>query len=450
MARENEAVLEEIQREVKGFGDNVKSLETSLKRDLEAVRAIAEAKGAEGPEIKAQIEALTLSVTEKHAAIELSVKAAQEQADRIETAFKRAPLGGGDKASESEIKEALAFFEAKAAAAGNLNYGSRPTTETIDREGYGLWAKEFGNYLRSNDERRVDAKALSVGSNPDGGYLVPTAQSARITQKIWESSPLRQLATIETIGTDSLEIPYDLDEVGTGWVGETETRATTDTPEVGVQKIPVFEMYAKPKATQKFLEDASINVEAWLAGKVGDKFARTEASGFISGTGVNQPRGILSYAAGSAGARNTIDQVVSGHATQVTGDVIVKMPFEIKGAYLANAAWMMKRSTVQAIMLLKDGDGQYLWRPGLVAGAPSTLVGYSVYQAEDMPAIAAGTLSAAFGDFRRGYTVVDRLGITTLRDPYSAKPFVEFYSRKRVGGAVVDFEAFKLVKIAAS
>lgn len=442
--------LEEIQREIKGFGDNVKALENSMKRDLEAVRSLAEeAKAAAGnPEVKAQIDALTTSVSEKHAAIEAAVKAERERADRIETALKRAPLGDAKEAADL-TKEALAFFETKAAVAGQLKFGARPSADNIDREGYELWAKGgFDTYLRSNDERRVDTKALSVGSNPDGGYMVPTAMSQRITTKVYETSPLRQLATVETIGTEALEIPYDTDEAGAGWVGETESRTETDSPEVGVQKIPVFEIYAKPKATQKFLEDAAINVEEWLAGKIADKFARTEATAFVTGTGVNQPRGIASYEAGTA--RNKIPQIVSGAATAFTADVIVKMPFEIKSVYLANANWLMKRSSVQAVMLLKDGDGQYLWRPGLTAGSPSTLVGYPLYQADDMAAVAANALAAAFGDFRRGYTVVDRLGITTLRDPYSAKPFVEFYSRKRVGGAVVDFDAFALVKIAAS
>lgn len=445
------AVIEEVTREVKSIGGDVKKLQESMNRDLEAVRKLAEeAKGA-SPELKQQIEALTTSVSEKDAAIQETIKQLKEQADATETALRRSHTTGDDPdMQKKQVEDALRFFEGKMAASGNLSWGNRPTAETADIDGYKAWDKAFPIYLRAHDERKIEEKALSVGLNPNGGYLVPTARSNRITEKIFESSPLRQLANVETIGTDSLEIPYDIDEAGTGWVGETQSRTETDTPDVGEQKIPVHEMYAKPKATQKFLEDASIDVEAWLSRKVADKMSRTEASAFINGNGTLKPRGILTYAHGTAGARDTILQVASGAAAAITADVIVKMPFQLKGPYLANATWLMKRSTVQAVMLLKDGDGQYMWRPGLTAGAPSTLVGFAVQQADDMPIVGAGNLAAAFGDFRRGYTVVDRLGITTLRDPYSAKPYVEFYTRKRVGGAVVDFEAFALVKIAAS
>jgi HK97 family phage major capsid protein len=324
--------------------------------------------------------------------------------------------------------------------------------DKLDLAGYKLWEKQFDRYLRANDDRSLDVKALSVGSNPDGGYLVPTARSARIIQKIFETSPLRSLASIETIGTSELELPIDTDEAAVGWVGEQQARATTNTPQVGVQKIPVHELYAKPRATQKFLEDASINVEAWLADKIADKMSRTEATAFIIGNGINQPRGILSYtpttAPGSV-ARGTPLTYNSGGATIVTADAIVALPFMLKSAYLPGSSWLMKRSSVMAVMLLKDGQGQYLWRPGLSVGGVSTLGGYDVNMADDMPAIGAGVYAMAFGNWRRAYTIVDRLGITTLRDPYSAKPFVEFYSRKRVGGDVTDFDAYVTMTIAA-
>lgn len=451
MPRENE-VLDEIQREVKGFGDDVKSLKTSMERDLAEVRRLAEdaqkTATADHPETKAQIEALTTSVAEKHTAMEKLVSDVKEQADRLETAMKRSPRGTSDDDEAAQVKDAVSFYETKAAVSGNLAWRNRPTAETADIDGYRSWVKSFGTYLRANDEREVEAKALSVGSNPDGGYLVPTARSQRIIQMIRETSPLRQLATVESIGTDTLEIPIDIDEAGAGWVGELQERSETTTPQVGTQRIVVHEMYAKPKATQKFLEDASINVEEWLATKVADRFSRVEATAFVTGDGVGKPRGILTYAAGTG--RGKIPQIVSGEATVLSGDLIVKLPFRLKSEYLSGSSWLMKRSTVESVMLFKDGQGQYMWRPGLTAGAPSILVGYEVRMADDMPVVQAGSLPIAFGNFRRGYTVVDRLGITTLRDPYSAKPFVEFYSRKRVGGDVVDFDAFVLGKVAAA
>lgn len=446
--------IKDIQKEVKGFGDDFKGLKTSMEKDLADLRKTVEEIGTkEGftTEIKTQIEKMSASVVEKQNALDEGQKKLTTSLEALETAFKRSPSGNNDAADEKKARaEAFEFFNAQMAAKGQLTaFGLDP--EKLDYEGYKSWegSKGFQLYLRSSDDRSLDQKTLQVGLNPDGGYLVPTARSARIIKKVWESSPLRALATIESIGTSELEIAYDLDEAGAGWVGETQARPATSTPQVGVMKIPVHELYAKPRATQKFLEDASINVEAWLAEKVGDKFARVEASAFITGNGINKPRGILTYPDGS-GVRGTITQYPSLSATGITPDALVKMPFLIKSAYLAGASWLMKRSSLMAVMLFKDGQGQYLWRPGLTAGAPSSLLGYDVNMADDMPAVAPGALPVAFGNWKQGYTVVDRLGITTLRDPYSSKPFVEFYTRKRVGGDVTDFEAFILMDIAAS
>lgn len=325
----------------------------------------------------------------------------------------------------------------------------RPDDVNVDE--YKAYQQAFKMSLRRevNMLSLDEQKAMSVGSDPDGGFLVPVATSRRIIDKVYETSPLDALAYHETISSDAIEIPVDTDEAGAGWVGEVEDRPETNTPQVGMQRIPVHEIYAKPKATQQLLEDAGVDVEAWLERKVTEKFARMRATAFISGNGIKRPRGILTYPAGSSGARGTILQVASGHATLVTDNGLVTMTMSLKDRYLANANWLMKRGTVAAVMLLKDLNGQYMWRPGLVAGQPATLLSYSVRQADDMPVVGAASLPIAFGDFRAGYTVVDRLGIRTLRDPYSSKPFVEFYTRQRVGGDVVDFEAFALQVISA-
>jgi len=459
MALDNTA-LEAIEREVKAFGDDARKMHESLNKDITDVRKIAEdaakeAKNAVDDAVfKERVEKFTASIAEKQKAMEdhgAKLEAEhKKRLDAIETMARRSftsmPEGDGD-----EAKRAIEFFTTKAAIGGNLKLGNRPTAETVSIDEYKAWADNYEIYLR-RDDRAVETKALSVGSDPDGGYLVPTAQSSRIISRIFESSPMRQFATVETIGSSALEIPIDDDEFGAEWVGETENRSDTSTAQLGLQRILVHELAARPKATQQMLEDASIDVESWLSGKMADRFARREAAAFIAGTGVKQPRGILTYPAASGTgevARNTVRQINSGDAATITADAIVKLPFTIKSAYLANAAWMMKRSTIQSVMLLKDGQGQYLWRPGLEAGRPSTLAGYSVAQADDMPVIAGGALAIAFGDFRAAYTIVDRLGISTLRDPFTVKPFVEFYTRKRVGGDVVNFEAFALMKIAA-
>lgn len=445
-AGQDTGVTEEITREIKRIGEDFKGLGDSMKTDLAAVRKIAEEAKSGGPELEEKLAKLTESVAAKHKAMEDQMKKAEDRADALETAMKRSPAGGGED-TKAELDAAREFFETKAAISGTHSWRAPMADDQVDIDGFKAWNENFHRYLRAKDERSLDEKALSVGSNPDGGYLVPTARSQRIIGKIRETSPLRDIATVETIGTGELEIPIDQDEAAAGWVGEEEERGETGTPKVGVQKIVVHELFAKPRVTQKLLEDASVDIEEWLANKVADKFGRTEATAFVLGDGKGKPRGILTYPHGDAGARKTIKRVASGAATTITSDGIVKTPFEVKTPYTANASWMMKRSSVQSVMLLKDAQGQYLWRPGLAAGQPSTLGGYAVRMADDFPAIGAGALAMAFGDFRRGYTVVDRLGITTLRDPYSAKPFIEFYTRKRVGGDVTDFEAFVLVEI---
>lgn len=300
----------------------------------------------------------------------------------------------------------------------------------------------FNSFVRKGLENEV--KAMSVDSDADGGYLVPEEMSSEIVTKIFESSPMRQLASAQTISTDSLDILEDLDEVQSGWVGETGARPVTGTPQLNMIKIPVHEIYAFPLSTQKFLDDASVNVESWLGGKVSAKFSRDEASAFVSGDGVAKPRGILSYAAGTGYGQ--IEQIASGGASSITADALINMTLTLKEFYLSGASWLIKRETLKEIRKLKDLNGMYLWGPGLNGSAPSTLLGFPVYQAADMPALAANSLSVAFGNFKVGYQIVDRIGIRVLRDPFTQKPFVGFYTTKRVGGAVKNYEAIKIMK----
>ncbi|TPM19782.1 phage major capsid protein [Mesorhizobium sp. B2-3-6] len=454
-------VLEDVQREVKKFGDDVGTLKTSMEKDLKEVRELAEKAGkaaGEGTQLKKDLEALTAGVTAKHEAIEKQVKDIMDKAAKeadaileIQKKLGRPGLGGNVDDQAKFLREATEFKRVAMSRRGELKATTILKPEDVNPDEYKAYQEAFKQSLRrevnflSPDEQ----KAMLVGSDPDGGSLVPTQTSSRIITKVYETSPIDELAYHETVSTDALEIAVDTDEAGAGWVGETEARPETSTPQVGVQRIPVFEIYAKPKATQQLLEDAGIDIEAWLANKVSEKFARMRALAFVSGNGIKKPRGILTYPSGSNGVRGTILQVASGNATALTADGLVTMTFSLKDKYLANATWLMKRQTVGAVMLFKDLNGQYMWRPGLEAGKPSMLLGYNIRRADDMPTVGAGTLPVAFGDFRAGYTVVDRLGIRTLRDPYSSKPFVEFYTRQRVGGDVVDFEAYALQVVSA-
>ncbi|MDF2809325.1 MAG: phage major capsid protein family [Microvirga sp.] len=452
-------VLQDVQREVKKFGDDVAGLKSTMEKDLKEVRDLAEKAGAkllESPQFKKDLEALTNGIAAKHDAIEERVKkiiddakAGAERLDGFEKRLNR-PGAGGD-AGQKRIEDALQFKRVALSRRGELKSTTVLTPESVSVDEYKAYEAAFGNSLRRevNFLSQDEQKAMLVGSDPDGGYLVPTSVSSRIIAKVYETSPIDELATHETVSTDALEVAIDTDEAGAGWVGETDARPETSTPQVGVQRIPVFEIYAKPKVTQQLLEDAGIDIEAWLARKVSEKFARMRATAFISGNGIKKPRGILTYPAGADGARGTILQVASGNATSLTPDGLIRLMFSLKDRYLANANWLMKRGTVASVMLFKDEQGQYIWRPGLQEGQPSMLLGHSIRRADDMPAVAAGALPVAFGDFRAGYTVVDRLGIRVLRDPYSSKPFVEFYTRARVGGDVVDFEAFALQAVSA-
>ena len=396
--------LEEIKSLVEKQGNAWEAFKSTNDDRLKAI----EAKGASDPLVTGQLEKISTALDESKAKIELLEKAAVR------------PNGG---ASGDETPETKALAEHKTAFLSFLRKGSDE----------GLAA--------------LETKALSVGSDPDGGYLVTPAMSSTINKLVFESSPMRALASIETISTDSLDMIDDTDEISANWTSETGTVSETDTPTIGKRNIPVHELYAEPRATQKILDDAGINIESWLAGKIAEFFGRKEATAFVSGIGVGQPRGILSYSAGTTWG--TIEQIASGTSSVVYADKLLEMFYSLKDAYLPNATWLMNRLIALQVRQLKDGNGQYLWAPGLSAGSQDTLLSRPVAFAADMPVAASNSLSIAVGDFKKGYQIVDRIGIRTLRDPFTAKPYVKFYTTKRVGGDVINFEAIKLMKLGA-
>ncbi len=316
--------------------------------------------------------------------------------------------------------------------------------------------KAFCTFLRKGDT--TELKGLSVGSDPDGGYTVTPVMSGRIVEKLFETSPMRQIAAIETIDSDTLEMLVDKDEAAAAWVGETQSRQETDSPEWAKVSIPIHEIYAAPKATQKLLDDSSVNIEDWLTGKVANKFSRSENTAFVNGDGVGKPRGFLTYPTDTADddARTwgEVQYVPSGAAGAFAGsdpsDALIDLVGKMNPAYLPNSWWVMARTTLVEVRKFKSSTGDYLWRPGIERGQPDTLLGFPILLAEDMPAIAADSLSIAFGDFRTAYQIVDRHGMRVLRDPYVDKPHTVFYTYKRVGGDVVHFDAIKLMKFSAT
>ena len=265
---------------------------------------------------------------------------------------------------------------------------------------------------------------------------------------------MRQIATVQTISGAGFKKLYNLHGTGSGWVGETAARSETATPEFGAQTFVPGELYANPAATQQLLDDSEVNLEAWLAGEVEAEFAYQEGLAFVSGNGTNKPKGFLTYVTGAANAADNplgaIAVTTAAATGAVTTDELIDLVYSLPGALSQNARFVINRNTLARIRKLKDGDGNYLWQPSLQAGQPQQLLGHPVTEMAAMPNVGAAAVPIAFGDFRRGYLIVDRTGVRVLRDPYTNKPYVMFYTTKRVGGGVKDPQAIKALKMAAS
>ena len=315
----------------------------------------------------------------------------------------------------------------------------------------------FDAYVRRGDEaglRQAELKAMSTGSDPDGGYLVPDELDTEIGRRLSELSPIRSIATVRQVSGAVLKKPFALNGMATGWVGETDARPQTATPQLAELQFPTMELYAMPAATASLIEDSAVDIEGWIASEVEAAFAEQEGAAFVAGDGVNKPRGFLDYPsiADDAWSWGNLGFIATGAAGAFganPSDRLIELIYALKAGHRQNGRFVMNRKTQAQIRKFKDADGNYLWMPPAGAGQAASLMGFPVVEAEDMPDIAANALALAFGDFRRGYLVVDRTGVRILRDPYSAKPYVLFYTTKRVGGGVQNFEAIKLLKFAA-
>ncbi|MCF3933294.1 phage major capsid protein [Acuticoccus sp. M5D2P5] len=300
--------------------------------------------------------------------------------------------------------------------------------------------------------RKGDVKAaLNKGADDEGGYLAPVEWDRTIIDKLIELSPMRSIATVQNISTGGFRKLFNLRGTSSGWVDEDDGRTETNTPEFGTMTFTPGELYANPSATQQMLDDAEINLEQWLAGEVQTEFAYQEGLAFISGNGTNKPFGFLTFAAGATQAATNplgpIEVKAAAAGAAVTSDELIDMIYLLPSAFTQNARWVMNRTTQGIIRKLKDGQDNYLWQPSYVAGQPATLAGYPVTEMAGMPDVEADALPIAFGDFRRGYLIVDRVGVRVLRDPYTNKPYVMFYTTKRVGGGVVNPQALKVLRM---
>ena len=317
--------------------------------------------------------------------------------------------------------------------------------------------KAFNAYLRSGDDDalrglEVEVKGLSTVVNSDGGYLVDPQTSDTVKSVLNATASIRAIASVVHVEATSYDVLVDHSDVGTGWATETSTVTEGATPQIDRITIPLHELSALPKASQRLLDDSAFDIEGWLAGRIADKFARAEAASFVNGDGIDKPKGFLAHTAVDDGiwAWGNLGYVPTGVDGDVTAESIIDVVYAMGAEYRANAAFVMNSKTAGLVRKLKDNDGRFLWSDGLSAGQPATLMGYPVLVAEDMPDASTDGYAIAFGDFAAGYTVAERPDLRILRDPFSAKPHVLFYATKRVGGDVSDFAAIKLLKFATA
>lgn len=321
--------------------------------------------------------------------------------------------------------------------------------------------KAFESYVRSGDDDglrglSLEGKAMSSSVAGDGGYLVDPQTSASIQSVLRSTASLRQVAKVVNVEATTYDVLIDSTEAGAGWASETASSVETSTPTIERISIPLHELSALPKISQRLLDDSAFDIEDWLAGRVADTFARSEAAAFVIGDGVDKPTGILSHPAvdDTAWAWGSLGYVATGtdggFNSTSPGDGLIDVVYSLGARYRANASFVLNSKTAGVVRQIKDADGRFLWSDSLTAGEPARLLGYPVLIAEDMPDIAIGATAIAFGDFDAGYTIAERPDLRILRDPFSAKPHVLFYATKRVGGDVSDFAAIKLLKFSAS
>lgn len=435
-----------IEDDIKSLTESVKQTHTQLNKSFEDFKAAQTQAAAEFAK-RGDIDPLLESMRTRIAA---DMVAMQEKMDAALVIINR-PRLDTDSFSEKdkEFRDARKFFTQVMTKRGKLEAGRELAEADINLDAFSAYKRAFNKLMRKADDRQLTSeefKALSVGSDPDGGYTVHPQLSNRIIERQFESSPMRQVVTVETISSNSLELLEDPNEFSAARTSEQVSAGETNTPKIGRREIVAYIMEARPRASQSLLDDSGIDIEAWIARKVANKFGRIEANEFVVGDGVGKGRGITTYADGTTWG--TIQQINSGANGGVTYAQLAAIATSLKEPYYSNAQWLLHRTVIGFILAL-TGTSTPLWIPSIAVGQPSQLMGYPVRFAQDFATPTTASLSGAFGDFRAGYTWVDRLGVRIQPDPYTAKPFVEFYTTKRSGGDVVDFDAIKIIKLSA-
>ncbi|WP_136442333.1 phage major capsid protein [Pacificoceanicola onchidii] len=347
-------------------------------------------------------------------------------------------------------EERLTMLDQKSARMGRPALSSAMPVEAPHQ-------KAFDAYLRSGDDDalrglELEGKAMSTAVNSDGGYLVDPQTAETIKSTLAATASIRAISSVVNVEASSFDVLIDQNDTGAGWAEEISSTTETGTPTIERISIPLYELNAMPKVSQRLLDDSAFDVEGWLAGRIAEKFARAEAGAFINGDGVDKPRGILDHTqvVNTSWAWGQIGFVEGSVATDFAGgDTLIELVYALGAQYRAGSTFVMNSKTAGALRKLKDADGRHLWSDGFAAGEPARLLGYPVLIAEDMPDVGVGNTPIAFGDFEAGYTIAERPDLRVLRDPFSAKPHVLFYATKRVGGDVSDFAAIKLLRCVA-
>jgi HK97 family phage major capsid protein len=400
--------------------------------------------------VRAEAAPKTGTVADLAVAFEAFKTAHTAQLDELKTG--KADVVTAEKVDriDAEVANLQAFIDKQAAltASATLNGGKEAPRDPE-------YTAQFEAYFKRGVEtaKLEEVRAAATKTDGEGGYLAPIEWDRTVGKRLKQVSPIRQFASVQTISGAGYRTLFSDRNVGSGWVGETGARPATTTPGLTSLDFGLGELYANPAASQGLIDDAEVNIEEWLADEVSVEFDRQEGIAFLSGDGVNKPHGVLTYITGGANAARhpygAITTVNSGAASALTGDGLLNLIYALPAEYTGNARFFMNRGTQSAARKLKDGQGNYLWQPSFAAGQPSTLAGEAIIDIPAMPAVAASAVAALYGDMAETYQVIDRIGIRVLRDPYTNKPFVHFYTTKRVGGGVKNPDAMKALVIAA-
>lgn len=405
---------------------------------------------------------------------EIDIKSIKELLDKQGTAWEEFKKTNDANLQAKADGKAVSDFEAKLTTINAAIQGvedelkaiakksARPGTGGADNDPAKAEHKAaFGEFLRKGTDdglAELQTKAYNITTPADGGFAVPEELDRNILDLLVDISPIRGIANVITVGSSNYKKLVNIHGTSSGWVDEDDPRTATASSQLAAITPFMGEIYAFPQATQQMLDDVFFNAEQWIEGECTLEFAQKEGAAFVLGDGVKKPKGFLAYptAATADGVRafGTIEHIATGvagdWAAANKSDILINMVQRVKQGMRANSSWVINKALLAEVRTFKNADGDYIWRAGLEAGQPSTLAGYMITEAEDMPAKAANSLSLAFGDFKRGYTIVDRIGTRILRDPYTNKPYVGFYVTKRVGGMLVDSQAIKVVKFAVA